>query len=105
MKRFWTVRAVSVLVVVTALAAGLAACATAGDGASGPGSDAELVALVRDRLGQDALTRQNTFSVTSSDGVVSVRGLVRNEAERARVMGVVRGTPGVTSVLDHLQRY
>lgn len=84
-----------------AILAVVSACATTG----AADAEASVAAMVRERLAQDTLTRQNTFSVSGAGGVVTVRGLVRTEAERARILGIARGTPGVTAVVDRLQRY
>jgi osmotically-inducible protein OsmY len=82
--------------------------------ASLPGEDARsdasspdvlLAQLVQDRLGQDAVTARNQFSVSASAGVVTVRGFVSNEPDRMRTLGVVRGTPGVQAVVDQLRIY
>lgn len=70
-----------------------------------PDADRALARLVQDRLGQDAVVGRNAYVVASAGGQVTLSGVVRNESERARVVGIARGTPGVQDVVDRLRRY
>jgi osmotically-inducible protein OsmY len=85
--------------------AALSACATVERAAAPASADQALALLVQDRLGQDAVTRRNQFRVAADGGVVTVRGFVSNEPDRMRTLGVIRGTPGVASVVDQLRIY
>lgn len=63
----------------------------------------DLQSGVTQRLAMDPMTGGNVYGVDVSGGQVVIRGIVRSEAERMRVLGLVRGTPGVTGVTDHLR--
>lgn len=85
------------------LAGVLAGCATTDGGAGESSADSELAASIRQRLSVDPAYRDQFFSVDVVGGDVTIRGTVRSEAERMRVLSIVRGTPGVTLVIDRLR--
>lgn len=91
---------------MVALAAALSGCSTLSDldTVVEPRNDAELGQLVSDRLSQDAVAARNQYRVSADAGIVTVTGLIPGEPERARVLGIVRGTPGVKGVVDQLER-
>jgi osmotically-inducible protein OsmY len=68
-------------------------------------SDSQLGRDVMSRLEQDSLAGRHTFGVIAKNGEVTIRGAVPNEGLRVRVLGIVRGTPGVVSVVDELRRW
>ena len=94
--------ALALLVLAGGLAV-LSGCATTGDTASVSDPDRALAQLVMNRLAQDLMLERASLSATCSGGVVTLRGLVRNESQRARALGIARATSGVTSVVDHLR--
>jgi osmotically-inducible protein OsmY len=63
-------------------------------------SDAEIAAAAQARLSEDAITGRHTFGVTVERGVATVNGSLRD----AGALAIVRGTEGVTSVVDHTTR-
>ena len=65
--------------------------------------DGGLRAAVAERLAMDPLTGQGLFQIDVDGDRVAIRGLVRSESERMRVLGLVRGTPGVNHVTDRLR--
>jgi osmotically-inducible protein OsmY len=66
--------------------------------------DRELVTQITSRLEYDAVTAGNTYGVSARDGAVTLSGSVHDEAVRSRALAIVRETPGVTEVIDKLQR-
>ena len=86
----------------------LAGCSTASydmEGSPAAGSDRQLAVDVVHRLEYEGLTDLRNFAVTVNNGVATVHGVVPNEPARARVLAVVRGTPGVQDVVDKMQRW
>lgn len=81
---------------------GAAGCATTGEPLS---TDAALSQSVMDRLGQELLLERASVLATSADGVVTLTGVVRTDAQRARAMAIARSTAGVREVVDRLRRY
>lgn len=63
----------------------------------------DLQSGITQRLAMDPMTAGSVYGVEVSGGQVVIRGIVHSEAERMRVLGLVRGTPGVTGVTDHLR--
>jgi osmotically-inducible protein OsmY len=80
-----------------------AGCAAPGGGPTMSEADAEIAARVAQRLAFDAGLRDQLYGIDVYGGEVTVRGTVSSEAERLRLIGVVRGTPGVTGVIDRLR--
>lgn len=92
-----------VLIAAVALAAvGLIGCATL-DESTPTLSGNDLQSAITQRLSMDPITSRTLYGVEVVDGEVVIRGTVRNATERMRVLGLVRGTPGVTSVSDRLR--
>ncbi|MCS6771205.1 MAG: BON domain-containing protein [Kiritimatiellae bacterium] len=86
---------------------GAAGCATveeAGRAVDGPAAaDRDLSAMIRHRIEMDSGLRGQMIGIDVAGGEVTVRGNVRNEAERLRLLGIIRGTPGVAVVHDQLR--
>ncbi len=79
-----------------------AGCASLDAGAPDPAAG-DLESAIVQRLAMDPVTRSGVFGVDASGGQVTVRGTVRSEIERMRVLGLIRGTPGVAGVDDRLR--
>lgn len=75
-----------------------------GSGFAGTPADQQLARDVQMRLSNDTLASEFTFGVTAIGGVVTLEGTVPSESFRVRVLGIVRGTQGVTEVVDKLYR-
>jgi osmotically-inducible protein OsmY len=82
---------------------GLAGCVTMPAEPEATGTDGETRDLIEERLATDSVTRSKMYAVDVQGTQARVRGTVRSEAERMRVLGVVRGTPGIESVVDQLR--
>jgi len=67
----------------------------AGCGTLSPTNDRELQQAITERLGQDDLVRRQMLSVSVQAGVPILRGVVHDEAVRARALSIAQGTPGV----------
>jgi osmotically-inducible protein OsmY len=80
-----------------------AGCAMPSKGTAISNEDAEIAARVEQRLAFDAGLRNRIYDVHVSNGEVTVVGTVSSEAERLRLISIVRGTPGVTGVIDRLR--
>lgn len=69
-------------------------------------ADAELQRQLADRLRYDRIDRgimYNNLTLRVRDGVVTVGGNVRDEADRASAISIVENTPGVMDVKDEIQ--
>lgn len=86
-----------------ALLAIAAGCAAPGGAAAMSEADADVAARVAQRLAVDPALRDQLFGIDVAGGEVTIRGTVRSEAERLRLISAVRGTPGVTGVNDRLR--
>lgn len=91
------------LVCAAAVALAVAGCATTDGGAGESSADSELAASITQRLSVDPTFRDQLFGVEVVGGEVTIRGTVRSEVERMRLLSTVRGTPGVTLVIDRLR--
>lgn len=92
-----------ILIAALALAGvGLIGCATLDESAPTLAGN-DLQSAITQRLSMDPITSGTLYGVEVVDGEVVIRGAVRSAAERMRVLGLVRGTPGVTSVSDRLR--
>ena len=96
------------LLVLPALlvALGAAGCATvvpveAPEG--GALQDVEVAQRVADRLSQDLYLERAAITVSCDEGVVTLRGVVRDQTQRVRAVGVARGAAGVAGVIDSLR--
>ncbi len=66
-------------------------------------SDGALTAKISSKLALDDYVNARTINVDTSASVVTLRGTVASEDERARAMRLARETRGVTRVIDELQ--
>jgi len=64
--------------------------------------DALILSAVKATLTADDPDSTTTLRVSASDGVVTLRGTVRDAATRARLASAARGVAGVKSVVDDL---
>lgn len=85
------------------LVAGATGCATTAGEPVSP--DTALSQSVMDRLGQEMLLERASLLATSTEGVVTLTGVVRTDAQRVRAVAITRSTPGVRDVVDRLRRY
>lgn len=67
-------------------------------------ADSQLVQDVVGRLSEDGIAERYTFGVTAGGGIVTVQGAIPDEVTRQRVLGIIKGTPGVQGVVDRLYR-
>jgi osmotically-inducible protein OsmY len=88
-------------VIVLALAAGCSTLPCPNDGTQAA-KDCNLANEITLRLQEDAVTGNYTFSVNVENGVATVQGIVPDFSIGGRVISVVRGTPGVTDVVNKL---
>jgi hypothetical protein len=65
-------------------------------------SDGQLTAKIKSKMALDDLVQARTIDVDSRDGVVTLGGRVRSDAERRRAVELARDTAGVKSVVDRL---
>ena len=63
----------------------------------------ELSQRVMARLTNDPFLERASIRATSDEGVVTLRGMLRNESQRARALSIARATPGVRGVIDQLR--
>jgi BON domain len=76
--------------------------ATAANAAGELLEDGQLTAKIKSKMTLDDLVEARTINVDTKDGVVTVRGRVRTEAERQRAIQLARETAGVKAVVDRL---
>jgi CBS domain-containing protein len=76
---------------------------TALDGAPGPRSDEEIVGELVSALGREPWAEVGYLKVACVGGVVTLSGLIENEAEREAVEVAARSTPGVKAVRNELE--
>lgn len=91
------------VMVACSLTLGGSGCATTAGEPLSP--DAALSQSVMDRLGQEMLLERASVLATSAEGVVTLTGVVRTDAQRARAVAIARSTAGVLDVVDRLRRY
>lgn len=101
-KRSWLTWC-GVMVLAGMLVLGGSGCATMAGDAQNP--DVALSQSVMDRLGQDLLLDRSSVLASSAGGVVTLTGVVRSDAQRARAVAIAKSTPGVQDVVDRLRRY
>lgn len=80
-----------------------AAVGQAADTAAKAVSDSSLTAKIKAKMALDDTVKALNLDVDTTNGVVTVRGHVRSEAERQRAVQLARETSGVTRVVDQLQ--
>jgi hyperosmotically inducible protein len=66
-------------------------------------SDGALTTKIKAKMALDDTVKALALDVDTTNGVVTVSGIVRSEAERQRAMALARETEGVTQVVDRLQ--
>jgi osmotically-inducible protein OsmY len=66
--------------------------------------DIKVAAAVRKAIMDDSSlsTTAHNVKFVASDGTVTLRGPVKNDAEKARVESIVKGVPGVATVQNQL---
>jgi osmotically-inducible protein OsmY len=66
--------------------------------------DIKVAAAVRKAIMDDdsLSTTAHNVKFVASDGTVTLRGPVKNDAEKARVESIVKGVPGVATVQNQL---
>ena len=100
MQRMYGWLAGTVVLAVLALGPG---CATLDESAQSP--DAVIEQAVMDRRTQEMMLSRGALMASSKDGVVTLHGVVRNEAQRVRALAIARSTSGVREVVDRLRGY
>ena len=60
---------------------------------------------VSDRLAQEMLLERASIQAVCLDGVVTLNGVVRTDAQRARALAITRSTSGVRDVVDRLRDF
>jgi osmotically-inducible protein OsmY len=63
-----------------------------------------VTAKIKAKMALDELVQARDIKVDFADGVVTLTGTVRSDAERARAVDLARETAGVSRVVDHLAR-
>jgi hypothetical protein len=76
--------------------------ATAANAAGELIEDGQLTAKIKSKMTLDDLVQARTINVDTKDGVVTVKGRVRSDAERQRAIQLARETAGVKAVVDQL---
>ena len=71
--------------------------------AGGAMDDATITARVKTALLNDQQVGATKIDVSTTNGVVTISGTVRNRAEEARAIELARKTPGVKDVKSELQ--
>jgi hyperosmotically inducible protein len=64
--------------------------------------NAALTAKIKSKMALDDTIKASEINVDTADGVVTLTGTVRSEAERTRALQLARETTGVTKVNDRL---
>jgi hypothetical protein len=65
-------------------------------------NDAQVVSDVQAKLGTDSGLQNKQITVQSSDGTVTLSGVVDNDAQRGAAAGYAASEPGVKRVIDNL---
>ena len=65
--------------------------------------DGRLTTKIKAKMTLDDSVKALDLNVDTKDGVVTVKGKVRSEAERQRALALARETDGVKQVIDQLQ--
>jgi hyperosmotically inducible periplasmic protein len=66
-------------------------------------ADGALTSKIKAKMALDDTVRALDLDVDTKNGVVTVSGTVRSEAERQRALALARETEGVTQVVDRLE--
>jgi hyperosmotically inducible protein len=64
--------------------------------------NAALTAKIKSKMALDDTIKASDINVDTADGVVTLSGTVRSEAERTRALQLARETAGITKVNDRL---
>jgi len=64
--------------------------------------DERLTKAVQDRFASDQIVRGYHLDVTTDQKVVSVSGTVDTSVAKDQALSIVKGTPGVAEVRDHI---
>jgi len=64
--------------------------------------DERITQSVKDRLAADSIVHGYRIDVTTDQKVVSVAGTVDTTVAKDQALSIVRGTPGVLDVRDHI---
>jgi len=65
--------------------------------------DGRLTTKIKAKMALDDSVKANGLNVDTKDGVVTLKGEVRSEAERQRAVALARETAGVSQVIDQLR--
>ncbi len=66
-------------------------------------SDTALTTKIKSKMGLDDHVEAGNIHVSTSDGVVTLTGTARSNAERTRAVALARDTKGVKTVVDRLR--
>ena len=66
-------------------------------------SDASIANDIRARLLENPLLRNAQIAISSTDGKVTLSGMVQSQTAKAQAVDLARGTPGVVKVDDMLR--
>lgn len=72
-------------------------------GTTGFLDDAELSSKITAKMVLDDYVKARSISVTTKNGTVTLRGIVRSVDEHDRAITLARDTAGVTQVIDELR--
>jgi osmotically-inducible protein OsmY len=72
-------------------------------GTTGVLDDAEISSKIKAKMVLDDYVKARSISVTTKNGTVTLRGVVRSVEEHDRAMRLARDTAGVTQVVDDLR--
>ena len=64
--------------------------------------DDRITQSVKDRLSADQIVQHYHFDVTTDQKVVTIAGTVDTSVAKDQALQIVRGTPGVVDILDHV---
>jgi hypothetical protein len=64
--------------------------------------DGQIEKEIRDRLQDDPVTASRGIGIRVEDGVATLFGSVSDATVQLRAVGIARGAPGVTRVVDKL---
>jgi len=65
-------------------------------------TDGALTAKIKSKMALDDLVRARTIDVSTTSGVVTLKGTVRSASEHVRAVQLAKETAGVRQVVDHL---
>jgi len=65
-------------------------------------SEAAITAKIKAKMALDDSVKARSIDVSTTGSTVTLRGVVRSEAEHDRAVALARETAGITRVVDHL---